>query len=99
MLLFMKRLPPMTKFCNPLKNKEPTFSSFSFVCSSNIPTRNDDRMRLPIFSKRGVPFPQKGRSFSSKGAFLFLKRGIPFFPSVSEITPGRRDKKTVYSVV
>jgi hypothetical protein len=41
----------MTKFCNLLKNKYPTFSSSSFVCSSKIKTTNDDRMIAGLLSE------------------------------------------------
>jgi hypothetical protein len=35
---------PDDELCNPLKNKEPTPSSFSFVCPLEIKTTNADSM-------------------------------------------------------
>jgi hypothetical protein len=48
-------IPTNDEFCNSLKNKYPTFSSVSFVCSSEIKTTNDDETGLSR-QPQGVTF-------------------------------------------
>jgi hypothetical protein len=81
-------IPTNDEFCNSLKNKYPTFSSVSFVCSLEIKTTNDDRRIIRSCLESPIPSSLRGGMTKQSGYFQVF---LDCFTSFAMTNRGFRD--------